>query len=77
MMTNFAIYPITNNRLRLPDGGENRSHLRDCHPQVGVVRTASTGQDKMPFTTFPWTSVRRKSRPWNLYVSFSWLMPSR
>ena len=28
-------------------------------------------------TTLPWTSVRRKSRPWNLYVSRLWSMPSR
>ncbi len=28
-------------------------------------------------TSFPLTSVRRKSRPWNLYVSFSWSIPSR
>jgi len=28
-------------------------------------------------TTRPWTSVRRKRRPWNLNVSRSWSMPSR
>src|SRR5690349_19531579 len=29
------------------------------------------------FTTFPCTSVRRKSRPWKRYVSFVWSNPSR
>ena len=28
------------------------------------------------FTTLPCTSVKRKRRPWNLYVSFSWSTPS-
>jgi hypothetical protein len=34
-------------------------------------------QARIALTTLPCTSVRRKSRPWNLYVSRVWSMPSR
>ena len=29
------------------------------------------------FTTCPWTSVKRKYRPWYLKVSLSWSMPNK
>ena len=41
------------------------------------VRAQFADQARICFTTFPCTSVRRKSRPWNLKVSCVWSMPSR
>ena len=32
---------------------------------------------KIFFTTFPWTSVSRKSRPWYLKVSRVWSIPKQ
>ena len=43
---------------------------KHCQQTIGIHTTR-------PSTTFPATSVNRKSRPWNLKVSFVWSKPSK
>ncbi len=55
------------------------SRVRLGH-QTGVEHAAisdARAQARIPVTTSPWTSVRRKSRPACRYVSFLWSRPSR
>lgn len=52
--------------------------LTDCSPVCpGHLEFLSARQASNAFTTFPATSVSRKSRPPNRNVSFSWSKPSR
>ena len=43
---------------------------------AGCLASSATCQASSFVTSFPCTSVSRKSRPWNRYVSFSWSIPN-
>ncbi len=64
-------------RQLLADVPQLRRHDPGGRVAVLVHRDRLHGYASNPVTTLPLTSVRRKSRPWNLYVSFSWSTPSR
>ncbi len=60
------------NRSKLSTG-----HFTIHHSRLTIHHSRSPSYANIPFTTSPDTSVNRKSRPWNLKVSFLCSMPSR
>ena len=86
-----TVSPGTNRRKRVDSALSTAVRVSARRHNSGVVaqspvglttrlrsrRTVDSRQARSAGTSLPWTSVSRKSRPWNLYVSFSWSMPSR
>ena len=58
------------------DSAARAAPAQDFRGNTGGLRAGRSYASSF-VTTSPWTSVRRKSRPWKRYVSFVWSKPSR
>ena len=61
--------PAPSGESRVPQGQQHRGDHGQPYqvpqPEMGIAAvTARLAHARMPLTTLPWTSVRRKSRPW-------------